>query len=163
MAPPPPPFGLTAEGTARTEVAEDNRGARRLRELLAGSEPVIAPGAYDALTARLVDQAGFDAVYMTGFGASASLLGQPDVGLLSFAEMVDHVRVAWPTPSAFRSSPTRTTATAIPSTSRAPSARTKPPGVAGLHLEDQLSPKRCGHLEGKQLIAASEMVVFFFF
>lgn len=58
---------------------QDNRGPGRLRELLAGSEPVVAPGAYDALSARLVAQAGFEAVYMTGFGASASLLGRPDV------------------------------------------------------------------------------------
>ena len=63
-----------------------------LRELLAGTEPVLAPGAYDALSARLVERAGFPAVYMTGFGASASLLGQPDVGLLSFAEMADQAR-----------------------------------------------------------------------
>ena len=63
-----------------------------MRELLAGPEPVVAPGAYDALSARLVERAGFPAVYMTGFGASASLLGRPDVGLLSFAEMADHAR-----------------------------------------------------------------------
>src|SRR3954447_12196110 len=63
-----------------------------LRGLLAGPEPVLAPGAYDALSARLAEQAGFEAVYMTGFGASASLLGRPDVGLLSFGEMADHAR-----------------------------------------------------------------------
>ena len=73
-------------------LAQDHRGPGRLRELLAGTEPVVAPGAYDALSARLVAQAGFEAVYMTGFGASASLLGQPDVGLLSFAEMADQAR-----------------------------------------------------------------------
>ena len=66
--------------------------SERLRELLAGPEPVVAPGAYDALSARLVEQAGFDVVYMTGFGAAASLLGRPDVGLLSFTEMADHAR-----------------------------------------------------------------------
>ena len=63
-----------------------------LRELLAGPEPLLAPGAYDALSARLVERAGFPAVYMTSFGASASLLGRPDVGLLSFAEMAGHAR-----------------------------------------------------------------------
>ena len=52
----------------------------------------MAPGAYDALSARLVEQAGFDAVYMTGFGTTASLLGRPDVGLLAGAEMVDNAR-----------------------------------------------------------------------
>ena len=55
-----------------------------LRELLAGGQPIVVPGAYDALSARLVEQAGFPAVYMTGFGASASLLGRPDVGLLPY-------------------------------------------------------------------------------
>jgi 2-methylisocitrate lyase-like PEP mutase family enzyme len=96
-------------------LAQDKRGPRRLRELLAGSEPVVAPGAYDALSARLVERAGFDAVYLTGFGASASLLGQPDVGLLSFAEMVDQARRLAEAVEV-RSSPTPTTATAIPST-----------------------------------------------
>jgi hypothetical protein len=67
----------------------------RLRALLAAAPqagPLVAPGAYDALSARLVEQAGFDAVYMTGFGTSAALLGGPDIGLLSAGEMADNVR-----------------------------------------------------------------------
>jgi carboxyvinyl-carboxyphosphonate phosphorylmutase len=138
-------------------LAQDNRGAARLRELLAGSEPVVAPGAYDALSARLVAQAGFDAVYMTGFGASASLLGQPDVGLLSFAEMVDQARrlaEAVDVPVIADADDGYGNPINVTRTVRAYEAA----GVAGLHLEDQLSPKRCGHLEGKQLIAPSEMV-----
>ena len=138
-------------------LAQDNRGPGRLRELLAGSEPVVAPGAYDALSARLVEQAGFDAVYMTGFGASASLLGQPDVGLLSFAEMVDQARRladAVSVPLIADADDGYGNPINVTRTVRAYEAG----GVAGLHLEDQLSPKRCGHLEGKQLIAASEMV-----
>ena len=67
-------------------------GPRRLRELLAAGEPVLAPGVYDALGARLVEEAGFDAVYMTGFGTAASLLGRPDVGLVTMSEMVDNAR-----------------------------------------------------------------------
>ncbi len=74
------------------DLMKRNVGAGRLRELLEGPEPVLAPGAYDGLTARLVEQAGFEAVYMTGFGTSASLLGRPDIGLLSFSEMVDNAR-----------------------------------------------------------------------
>ena len=66
------------------------RGPARLRELLAGPGPVLAPGAYDALSARLVETAGFDAAYMTGFGTTATLLGMPDVGLLTATEMVDN-------------------------------------------------------------------------
>jgi 2-methylisocitrate lyase-like PEP mutase family enzyme len=138
-------------------LAQDKRGPRRLRELLAGSEPVVAPGAYDALSARLVEQAGFDAVYMTGFGASASLLGQPDVGIMTFAEMVDQARrlaEAVEVPLIADADDGYGNPINVTRTVRAYEAA----GVAGLHLEDQLSPKRCGHLAGKQLIAASEMV-----
>ena len=137
--------------------AQDHRGPARLRELLAGTEPVVAPGAYDALSARLVAQAGFDAVYMTGFGASASLLGQPDVGLLSFAEMADQARrlaEAVDVPLIADADDGYGNPINVARTVRAYEAA----GAAGLHLEDQLSPKRCGHLEGKQLIAAGEMV-----
>src|SRR5436305_12484035 len=63
------------------------RATTRLRELLAGPELLVAPGAYDALSARLIAQAGFSAVYMTGFGTAPSVLGQPDVGLLTMSEM----------------------------------------------------------------------------
>ena len=136
---------------------QDNRGPGRLRELLAGSEPVVAPGAYDALSARLVAQAGFEAVYMTGFGASASLLGRPDVGLLSFAEMLDQARrlvEAVGIPLIADADDGYGNPINVTRTVRAYEAA----GVAGLHLEDQVSPKRCGHLEGKQLIAASAMV-----
>src|SRR2546430_15272238 len=64
------------------------RMTRRLRELLAGPDLVVAPGAYDGLSARLIAQAGFSLIYMTGFGTAASVLGQPDVGLLTMSEMV---------------------------------------------------------------------------
>src|SRR5579863_8384433 len=64
------------------------RTTTRLRELLAGPDLLVAPGAYDALSARLIAQVGFSTVYMTGFGTAASVLGQPDVGLLTMSEMV---------------------------------------------------------------------------
>jgi 2,3-dimethylmalate lyase len=128
-----------------------------LRELLAGPEPVLAPGAYDALSARLVERAGFPAVYLTGFGASASLLGRPDVGLLSFAEMADHARRL-------------VQAVGVPVVADADDGYGNPlnvmrtvreyeaAGVAALHLEDQVAPKRCGHMAGKDVIDAGEMV-----
>ena len=128
-----------------------------LRELLAGPEPVLAPGAYDALSARLVERAGFPAVYMTGFGASASLLGRPDVGLLSFAEMAGHARRL-------------VQAVGVPVIADADDGYGNPlnvmrtvreyeaAGIAALHIEDQVAPKRCGHMDGKDVIAASEMV-----
>ena len=71
-------------------------GPAALRALIdtavADRQPLVLPGCYDALGARLIEQAGFDAVYMTGFGTTASLLGRPDVGLLGLTEMVDNAR-----------------------------------------------------------------------
>lgn len=134
-----------------------NVGAERLREMLAGTEPVLAPGAYDGLTARLVEEAGFEAVYMTGFGATASLLGRPDIGLLTFSEMADNARRI-------------TQAVEVPVIADADNGYGNPinvirtvreyetAGVSAIHIEDQISPKKCGHLEGKQVIDASEMV-----
>ena len=133
----------------------DRRG--RLRALLDAGRPVVAPGAYDALSARLVEQAGFDVVYMTGFGTTASLLGRPDVGLLGEAEMVDNAR--------------RMAAVVdVPLIADADTGYGNPinvirtireyeqAGVAGLHLEDQVMPKKCGHLAGKEVVPLPEMV-----
>ena len=129
----------------------------RLRELLATDEPILAPGVFDALGARLVEEAGFDAAYMTGFGTAAALLGRPDVGLLTMTEMVDNARRI-------------ARATSLPVIADADTGygnaisvvRTvqeyEQAGVAAIHLEDQVAPKKCGHMEGKQVIAADEMV-----
>ena len=68
------------------------RATTRLRQLLSSTKPLIIPGCYDALSARVLEAAGFPAVYMTGFGTAASLLGRPDVGLLGMTEMVDNAR-----------------------------------------------------------------------
>ena len=128
-----------------------------LRELLAGPGPVLAPGAYDALSARLVARAGFPAVYMTGFGASASLLGRPDVGLLSFAEMADHARrlvQAVDVPLIADADDGYGNPLNVMRTVREYAAA----GVAAVHIEDQVAPKRCGHMDGKDVIDASEMV-----
>ena len=130
---------------------------RLLRQLLAAGEPVLAPGAYDALSARLVAEAGFPAVYMTGFGAAASLLGRPDVGLLTMTEMVDQAR-------------RMVDAVGVPVIADADTGYGNPlnvlrtvrafeqAGVAAVQLEDQVTPKRCGHMEGKQVVPADDMV-----
>ena len=134
-----------------------NDGRGRLREMLARPEPLLAPGAYDSLSARLIEQAGFEVVYMTGFGTSASLLGRPDVGLLSFGEMVDNARrIAH--------------AVDVPVIADADDGYGSPinvirtvqeyeaAGVAAIHIEDQVAPKKCGHMQNKHVVEAEEMV-----
>ena len=128
----------------------------RLAELLRAQEPILAPGAYDALTARLIEQAGFPAVYMTGFGTSASLLGRPDVGLLTMSQMVDNARRI-------------AQAIDVPVIADADTGYGNPlnvirtvqeyelAGVSAIHIEDQVMPKKCGHMDNKQVIAAAEM------
>jgi len=133
-------------------------GPARFRELLAaGRGPVVLPGCYDALGARLIEQAGFDAVYITGFGTSASLLGRPDVGLLGLSEMVDNARRI-------------VAATDLPVIADADTGygnqlnaiRTvqvyEQAGVAGIHIEDQQLPKKCGHMDGKAVVPRDEFV-----
>ncbi len=131
--------------------------ARRLRALLNRPGIIQAPGAYDALSAKIVAAAGFEVVYMTGYGASAGLLAQPDVGLLTLTEMVDNARRI-------------VQAAGVPVIADADTGYGNPlnvmrtvrayedAGVAGLHLEDQVAPKKCGHMEGKQVISAAEMM-----
>ena len=129
----------------------------RLRELLARPEPLVAPGAYDALSARLVEQAGFDVVYMTGFGTTAALAGRPDVGLLTGTEMVDNARriaAAVDVPVIADADTGYGNAINVVRTVQA----YEQAGVAGIHLEDQVMPKKCGHMSGKAVIPADEMV-----
>ena len=126
-------------------------GAARLRVLLDAGRTLVAPGAFDALSARLVEEAGFPAVYMTGFGTSAALIGRPDVGLLTMTEMAASAgRIA--------------DCVDIPVIADADTGYGNPlnvirtvgayeaAGVAGIHIEDQVAPKKCGHMEGKQVI-----------
>ena len=131
-------------------------GQARLRALLESGQTIVAPGAFDPLSARLVEEAGFPAVYMTGFGTSAALIGRPDVGLLTMTEMVGNAgRIA--------------ACVDIPVIADADTGYGNPlnvirtvgayeaAGVAGIHIEDQVAPKKCGHLEGKLVIPAEEM------
>jgi 2-methylisocitrate lyase-like PEP mutase family enzyme len=133
------------------------RPTTRLRQLLAGPDLILAPGVADALNARLVAQEGFDAIYMTGSGTTAVRLGMPDIGLLTMTEMVDNAaRIA--------------DASGLPLIADADNGYGGPfnvrrtvqayerAGIAAMHIEDQILPKRCGHLEGKQLVPAKDMV-----
>jgi 2-methylisocitrate lyase-like PEP mutase family enzyme len=117
----------------------------------------VAPGAYDALSARLVEQAGFDVVYMTGFGTTAALAGRPDVGLLTGTEMVDNARrivAAVDLPVIADADTGYGNAINVVRTVQA----YEQAGVAGIHIEDQVMPKKCGHMSGKAVIPADEMV-----
>ena len=140
------------------ELLSNRRAPRaRLRELLAGPVPLMAPGAYDALSARLVEQAGFDAVYMTGFGTTASLIGRPDVGLLTGSEMVDNARrivAAVDVPVIADADTGYGNAINVVRTVQL----YEQAGVAALQLEDQVAPKKCGHMSGKAVIGTDEMV-----
>jgi carboxyvinyl-carboxyphosphonate phosphorylmutase len=138
-------------------LSTDRAPRARLRELLERPEPLLAPGAYDALSARLVEQAGFDAVYMTGFGTTASLIGRPDVGLLTGAEMVDNARrivAAVDVPVIADADTGYGNAINVVRTVQL----YEQAGVAGIQLEDQVMPKKCGHMSGKALIGTDEMV-----
>ncbi|WP_183070838.1 isocitrate lyase/PEP mutase family protein [Rhodococcus rhodochrous] len=130
---------------------------RTLRRLLEGPGAIVVPGAYDSLSAVLVQQAGFEAVYMSGYAVSAALLGMPDLGLLTGSEMVDNSRrmasairipliVDGDTGYGNALNVRRTVQTY------------EQAGVAAIQLEDQVTPKRCGHMSGKQVIDRAEMV-----
>lgn len=128
-----------------------------LRTILAQERTILVPGAYDALSAKILKQVGFKVLYMTGSGVTASLTGMPDVGILTMMEMVNQARNI-------------VNAIDLPLICDADNGYGNPinvirtvkeyerAGVAGIHIEDQVAPKKCGHFEGKQIIPAEEMV-----
>ena len=130
----------------------------RLRELLVQRGLLVAPGAYDALSARLIAQAGFPAVYMTGFGTAASVLGQPDVGLLTMSEMVSRAAALAAVVGNRPLIADADTGYGNPINVRRTVREYERAGVAAIHIEDQVWPKKCGHMEGKQVIPVDEMV-----
>lgn len=137
--------------------AASNPGAR-LRDLLSRPEPLMAPGAFDGLSARLIEEAGFDAVYMTGFGAAASVLGRPDVGLLTMTEMVEHARQISQAVSPLPVIADADTGYGNPISVIRTVQQYELAGVAAIHIEDQVAPKKCGHMAGKEVITRQEMV-----
>ena len=129
-----------------------------LRKLLKQPGIIVAPGAHNAFTAKIIEQTGgFHAVYMTGSGTTMSLIGEPDIGLLTMTEMVTQAR-------------NLANAVKLPVIADADTgygnainvARTvrefERAGVAAIHLEDQITPKKCGHFEGKQVVSLDEMI-----
>ena len=131
--------------------------ARRLRDLLSGSTTVVAPGIYDALTGLLVEQAGFDCAYVSGASIAYSQLGRSDVGLTTFTEVantVSKIRDRIDLPLVVDADTGFGNALNTQRTVRL----FEQSGCSGIQLEDQSFPKRCGHLDGKTLIPAAEMV-----
>lgn len=133
------------------------RFTTRFRALVSQPGCIVAPGVADALAARLVALEGFDAVYMTGFGTSLTRLGAPDVGLLTATEMVDNAtRIV--DASGLPVIADADTGYGNPINMRRTIRDYERAGVAGVHIEDQSWPKRCGHLAGKRVIPTAEMV-----
>ena len=131
------------------------RTTTQLRQMLTAPGIIVAPGAYDGFSARLIEAAGFQAVYMTGAGTAASHLGQPDLGLTTLTEMATHAShiagcVALPV-IADADTGYGNVLNVVRTVREYERA-----GVAGLHLEDQVAPKKCGHIAGKQVIPTGE-------
>lgn len=128
---------------------------KKLRDLLAGKEILLAPGAFDGLGAKLIERAGFPLVYATGGGIARSM-GLPDLGLLSCTEVLQRVREIVHSTSLPVIADADTgygSAVNVVRTVR----EFEEAGVAGFHIEDQIFPKRCGHYEGQSLISSEEM------
>lgn len=133
-----------------------NKG-RVLRDLLAAKEILIAPGAHDVLTAKIIEKAGFEAVYMTGYGQAASHLGTADVGLMTMTEMLaraNNFTSAVDIPVIADGDTGFGNAVNVMRTVR----QYEMAGVAAIQLEDQVAPKKCGHMTGRQVIPMEEMV-----
>jgi len=133
------------------------RATTRLRELLASGPTLFVPGCYNALSARILEVAGFPAVYMTGYGTSLALMGLPDAGLATMTEMHLNARYI-------------ANAVSVPVIADADNGYGNAinvlravreyihTGVAAIHLEDQVVPKRCGHVAGRQVIPLEEAI-----
>jgi 2-methylisocitrate lyase-like PEP mutase family enzyme len=132
--------------------------AGRLRELLDGDELIVAPGVYDGISAALVGKLGFPAAYMTGAGVSASGWGLPDIGLLTLTEMAERARVL----AGLLDVPLiadADTGYGSPINVARTVSEYERAGVAAIQLEDQVFPKRCGHLAGKEVVETDIFVV----
>jgi 2-methylisocitrate lyase-like PEP mutase family enzyme len=132
------------------------RATTRLRQLLT-STPLVVPGCYDAMSAKVLERAGFPAVYMTGYGTSLALLGLPDAGLATMTEMhlnARYIANAVGVPVIADADNGYGNAISVMRTVR----EYIQTGVAGIHIEDQAIPKRCGHVAGRRVIPIEEAV-----
>ena len=134
-----------------------NEKRKAFRKRIEEKQIIIAPGIYDAFTAKLAEHVGFEALYITGAGIAAGLLGVPDIGLVTMTEQLEQARRI-------------VGATELPVICDADTGYGNPlnvlrtvkefekAGICAIHLEDQVMPKKCGHLDGKKVISTEEMV-----
>ena len=132
-------------------------GPRQLDTLLEDSSPVVAPGTFNALFARLIEKEGFPAVYISGAGVANSLLGKPDLGLVSMDEMTMIARLICDVVTIPVIADADTGYGGVHNVARVVSAYERA-GVAAIQLEDQVFPKRCGHFDGKEVVPVGEML-----
>jgi methylisocitrate lyase len=128
-----------------------------LKRCILAPEILVMPGAHDALSARIIEKTGFSAFFVGGYSATAALLGKPDISLLTLTEMVGHaarlseaVDIPFLMDADTGYGGVLNVARTVREMERA--------GAAGLFIEDQVFPKRCGHMEGKQVIATEDMI-----
>jgi 2-methylisocitrate lyase-like PEP mutase family enzyme len=146
-----------ARGCCLNVPVQPDRPTTRLKSLLARKESVVLPGAPNALFARVIEDIGFEAVYITGAGIANMSLGVPDIGLVTLSELADHVAAI-------------SDAVAVPVLADADTGFGNPvnmvrtvrvlerAGAAGIQIEDQVFPKKCGHFKGKDVVPLKEMV-----
>ena len=137
--------------------ASDRTRTNALGQVLAAGSVVVAPGCYDSLSARLAERHGFDAVYMSGLAVTASLLARPDLELLGMTEMVRQASLMSSAVDIPVIADADTGYGGLANVERTTLAYMQA-GVAAIHLEDQASPKRCGHLAGVRLLEAEQML-----
>src|SRR5262245_27782528 len=145
---------MNARRSRRTHLM---RTTTKLRQLLGSGRTIVAPGCYNALTAKILDAVGFPALYMTGYGTSFSLLGMPDAGLATMTEMhlnARYVANAVKVPVIADADNGYGNAINVIRTVR----EYVQTGVAAIHLEDQVIPKRCGHVAGRRVVPIDEAV-----
>src|SRR5262249_38309428 len=146
-----PPAANVRDGAREDSMASKaDTAAARLRALIRQDGMIVAPGAYDCISARTIEQAGFSAVYMTGAGTAATL-GYPDFGLVTMSEMADNagrIAAVVKVPVIADADTGYGNELNVTRTVREYERR----GVAGLHIEDQGFPKKCGHLDNKVVI-----------
>ena len=129
----------------------------QLRNILKSGGPGIVPGATDCFTAKLIEQAGFPVVYVTGGGAANTFLGGPDIGLVTLNELAGHAERISDAVSVPVIADCDTGFGGIANVKRTIRAYERA-GLAGLHIEDQVFPKRCGHFDGKSVVPLEEML-----